>query len=141
MIKVYPNVSVQMEEHLGKYKNMMVQGGLDWALDLMAGLTPSMISHVAVGADGTQVSIGDEQLRDERARKQVTTLERDSGAVIIEGFFTEQEANFPWREIGLFAGATDALGTGVLLARAVVTESKDSRRTATVTWELGLRNA
>jgi hypothetical protein len=141
VVNVKPNVAVRMGGQLHVYRNKMVQRGLDWVLDLIAGLEHPVPSHVAVGDGSQPVSLGDLALGNERARKLITSISRDEGAVVIEGFFSESEANFDWTEIGLFAGGSEEQDTGVLLARALVTEAKDVRRTATVTWEIGVANA
>lgn len=141
MMIVVPNVFVKMGEEERAYKNNMVTSGLEWALDKLAGLPVGELSHIAVGDDGTQVSFGDLQLKNERARKPITAINRDLGVALAEVFFDKSEALFHWREIGLFAAGTDTANSGILVARAIVTEDKDSFRTATVSWELGLKNA
>jgi hypothetical protein len=136
MIQVKPNVTIDGR----KYKNMMIQQGLEWLLDLAAGLSPAGLSHIAVG-DGTRiVSLGDIHLENERARKPITTVVKDNGAAIAEVFFDKEEALFYWKEIGLYVGGTDTPNSGKLVARALVEEMKDNRRTATVSWEIGFQN-
>ncbi len=141
MITVKPNVTIRLDGHLHLYRNKMLKAGLDWVLDLVSGLPTSVPTHVAVGDGAQPISLGDVVLGNERARKAITSISRDEGAAVIEAFFSEAEANFPWSEIGLIAGGTDEPSSGVLLARALVTEAKDGKRTATVTWEIGLQNA
>jgi hypothetical protein len=139
-IQVMPNVTINKGDERRKYKNMMIQQGLDWLLDLAAGLAPSGLSHIAVG-DGTRVvSLGDLQLENERARKPITAIAKDNGAAIAEVFFDKDEALFHWKEIGLYVGGTDTPNSGKLVARALVEEIKDNRRTATVSWEIGFQN-
>jgi hypothetical protein len=141
MLQVMPNVTIQTEDGIRKYKNKMTQKGLDWLLDLAAGLAPSGITHIAVGDGTAVVSLGDLQLGNELARKAVTAISRDTGTALAEVFFDKTEANFTWKEIGLFTGGTDVANSGTLIARALVNEAKDSRRTATIAWEIGLANA
>lgn len=141
MLQVLPNVTVTSEDGARKYKNMMVQDGLNWMLDLVAGLAPGTIAYIAVGDDGTPTTLGDTQLRAEKARKTVTVVTRDSGAALAEVFFDKLEANFYWKELGLFVGGDHNPNTGKLIARAVTDEAKNDKRTATVTWEIGVKNA
>jgi hypothetical protein len=140
VIQVKPNVTIKSGIKETKYKNMMVQQGIDWLLDLVANLSAEKISHVAVG-DGTRiVSMGDLHLENERARKPITTVLKDNGSAIAEVFFDKEEALFHWKEIGLFVGGTDLPSSGTLVARALVEEMKDNRRTATISWEIGFQN-
>jgi hypothetical protein len=140
MIQVKPNVTIKTEDGQRKYKNMMIQQGLEWLLDLVAGLVPTGLSHVAVGDGSRIVSLGDLQLENERVRKPITTVARDNGAAIAEVFFDKDEAIFHWKEIGLYVGGSDTANSGKLVARALVEEMKDERRTATVSWEIGFQN-
>jgi hypothetical protein len=140
MIQVKPNVTIKTEDGQRKYKNMMIQQGLEWLLDLVAGLVPTGLSHVAVGDGSRIVSLGDLQLENERVRKPITMVARDNGAAIAEVFFDKEEALFTWKEIGLFVGGADTPNSGKLVARALVEEMKDNRRTATVSWEIGFQN-
>lgn len=140
MLEVRPNVLIVMPNRANKYHNKMTQAGMDWLLDRAAGLTADTLTHIAVGIGTAPVSLGDLTLGNEQIRKPIATLTRDS-SLLAEVFFTETEANFNWTEIGLFAAATDTLGSGKLVARALVAEAKNDKRTATVSWEIGLQNA
>jgi hypothetical protein len=140
VIQVKPNVTIKTGNSESKYKNMMVQHGIDWLLDLVANLSTEKITHVAVG-DGTRiVSMGDLQLENELARKPITTVLKDNGSAIAEVFFDKEEALFNWKEIGLFVDGTDLSNSGKMVARALVEEMKDNRRTATISWEIGFQN-
>jgi hypothetical protein len=140
MIQVKPNVTIKTEDGQHKYKNMMIQQGLEWLLDLVAGLVPTGLSHVAIGDGSRIVSLGDLQLENERVRKPITAVARDNGAAIAEVFFDKDEALFHWKEIGLYVGGSETPNSGKLVARALVEEMKDERRTATVSWEIGFQN-
>jgi hypothetical protein len=140
MIQVKPNVTIKTEDGQRKYKNMMIQQGLEWLLDLVAGLVPTGLSHVAIGDGSRIVSLGDLQLENERVRKPITAVARDNGAAIAEVFFDKDEALFHWKEIGLYVGGSETPNSGKLVARALVEEMKDERRTATVSWEIGFQN-
>ncbi len=143
-IALAANVCILIDGSARWYKNLVTQTGLDWALSRLAKdppWLPEPITHVAVGDDGRESSLGDDQLWNELARKPYSRRETDEGALIVEAFFDRDEANFVWREAGLIAGGTDDPGTGVLVARVVVDEYKDTRRTAVISWEIGVRNA
>lgn len=117
--------------------NKMTQGGWYWLLDrLLNGVLPAHLTHIAVGDGTIAPQEGDVALVNELARKALTSQTRDDLTDLIETTFDKNEAIFTWKEVGLFAGGTDTIGTGTLIARALLTEAKDIYRTATVTWQL-----
>lgn len=140
MIKVQPNVEIRNGESHSKYKNNMVQGGLNWLVNFVLSGSGSQVSHIVIGDSSNPVSLGDVALHNELARKPITSMENDNGTAYLEIYLSEAEANFHWREVGLIAGGSDELGTGTLIARCLVDEDKDSRRTATVSWSIGFAN-
>ena len=134
--RVKGSVLIQMGDRSLCVSNNMVLNGMHWLINRMLPGGPANLSHIAVG-DGTAIiQPGDTTLANERARKPIVTQVRDGETLLAETFFDRGEANFQWREVGLFSGGTDTLGTGVLIARALLDESKDDLRTATVTWQI-----
>lgn len=119
---------------------MIVNNGKKWIRDLIQGKPEAAITHLAIGDSGAPVSEGDNALANEVARKAITGMYEDTEVVVIETYWDRYEANFTWREVGLFAGGTDDPGTGTLIARALVYEEKDDMKTATVIWEFGFIN-
>jgi hypothetical protein len=110
--------------------------GQEWLLDRLLPGGPADLTHIAVGDGTAEPQDGDEALQHERARKALTSQARDGLTLLLEAFFDRAEANFTWREAGLFAGGTSDPDTGTLVARALVYEEKDNMKTATVTWEI-----
>lgn len=136
-MQISPNVSVN-----GKwYKNRVVNAGLDWLLQYILGNSISeTIDHIAVGNDKSPTNSAQNQLGNERFRKELTAVFQDGDTAVFETFFTKDEANFHWREIGLFRGGTIEANSGTLIARVTVNEDKTDTKTATVTWEFRLSN-
>lgn len=118
------------------YQNLLVHIGRIWLIDRLLPSPPAGLTHIAVGDGSSEPVGGDTALANERARKALSSQLRDDLALLAEAFFDRHEGNFNWREAGLIAGGTDAPGTGVLVARALVYEDKDDMKTATITWEL-----
>lgn len=139
-VRAYQNVRIRLGGRARRYGNLVTQTGLDWILALINGEAPASLSHIAVGADSRETSLGDDRLWDERARKPISNQARDLGVILAEAFWDKAEDNFHWRETGLIAGGTETLNSGILVARVVIDEFKDSRRTATISWELGVVN-
>lgn len=116
-------------------RNNIVLGGQHWLIDRMLPGGPANLTHIAVGDGNVIIQPGDTALTNERARKPLTLQARDGEMLLAEAFFDRPDANFNWREVGLFAGGTSTVGSGILVARALLSESKDDLRTATITWQ------
>jgi len=140
VIKVQPNVVIISDGNTRRYKNNMVQGGFDWLVNFIVSNSGAVLTHIAIGDNANPVSQGDVVLHNELTRKTISLLENDNGTAYAEVFVDMNEANFHWREIGLFAGGTAEKDSGTLIARCLVDEAKDSRRTATISWEIGFAN-
>ncbi|WDU84195.1 hypothetical protein [Caloramator sp. Dgby_cultured_2] len=93
-LKAYPNVTVKIGDKEKKYKNNVVQTGLNWLLDIIGGLKNESINYIAVGDDSTQVTLGDTQLYNERTRKPITSIVRDEDTLIIETFSVQMRVIF-----------------------------------------------
>lgn len=119
---------------------MIVSTGMSWLLGQWGGSPAPSAQWVAIGTSPTIVESTQTQLIHEVVRKELTNVFWDSGSgvIIFETQFGYDEANFIWGEVGLFAGGNSSPDTGTMLARGVVSEDKDSRRTALVLWQLGL---
>lgn len=123
------------------YRNNITLGGLHWQIDRWLPIAPPGLTHIAVGDGTAPVEPGNTALVSERARKAIASQVRDGEMLLAEAFFDRQDANFGWKEAGLFAGGSDASGSGVLVARALIEEAKDELRTATVTWQWEVASA
>lgn len=118
-------------------QGVVTLAGRYWVLDqiaLAAGV------YVAVGDGATEPNQADVGLVNELFRTAASVY-RDGEQVVAECSVLESEANFRWREIGLFISGTASPGTGMLLSRALVDEPKDEMRTVTVCFELPLTAA
>jgi hypothetical protein len=124
---------------------MLTNDGRDWLLLCLAA-TPnspysgSPITYMAIGDSPTVLSEADKTLVHEVFRKEITERYTDDGVFVFEMYVDKDEANFNWREAGLFAGGSLSPDTGTLIARALVEENKDDMKTATLVWELAFAN-
>ena len=71
-------------------------------------------------------------------KRQISYLDGDKP--VWETFFTQDEANFRWRELGLFAGSNLDKDSGRLVARVVVDETKNDNITITLLWEFRINS-
>lgn len=140
-MKKLSNVTINLGGETRGYHNLFTQAGLDWLLAMINAEAPPPLTYIAVGDNGRETTLGDTQLGNELLRKPISNRERDLGSVIVEAFWDKDEGNFSWKEAGLFAGGTSDPDTGILIARVNVKEEKDARRTATISWEIGIQNA
>lgn len=125
-----------------KYKNRVLNEGLDWLLKYILGITHSdTINYIAIGDDDSQTLPNATKLGNELFRKQFTDIRQNEDVAIFETFFTKDEANFHWREAGLFRGGTAQKDSGTLVARVRIDEDKTDTKTATLTWEFSISNA
>ena len=134
------NVQIIKNGQVNQYKNRVLQDGLLYLAEFILGDIGDPITHIGVGDDDTPNRLMTENLGNERFRKEFTTSYMNNTHPVFETFFTEQEANFNWKELGLFAGGTSTLGSGRLIARVVVDEVKNDNVTISTNWEFRITN-
>lgn len=123
-----------------KYRNRVLANGILYLADYILGDVGDPITYIGVGDDPEPNVAGTDSMGNEIYRKAFTTKYRDGTRPVFETFFTREEANFHWREIGLFAGGTSDPGTGLLIARVVVDEVKNDNITISHLWEFRIAN-
>ena len=101
----------------GERSNSFVNIGLENALNLLAGLGGSAISHIGVTDDATVVTATTTKLDptddDNVAILAVQSLAVTGRVLSGEATFTHVNANFAYKKIGFLTTATDA-GTGLI---------------------------
>ena len=114
--------------------NLVVNVGLQEALDLLFGLGGTAFGYVAVGSDGTAPAAGDTALGNEIARSDFDECSRTGQVVTADTWFGASEGNGTWRESGLF----NAASAGKMLSRAsfdpVIT--KDATKVVQIEWQI-----
>jgi hypothetical protein len=116
-------------------KNLVVNVGLQEALDKLFGLNPDAVfSYCAVGSDNTPPAAGDTALGSELVRSDFDECSRTGQVVTVDTWFGSSEGNGTWRESGLFNAASN----GTMLARALFdpTISKDTTKVVQVEWTI-----
>lgn len=134
------NVTVIKPDRVNKYKNRVLRGGINYLAELLLGQEETVIDYVAVGDDPSPNTLATEWLGNELFRKPPTTSYLDGDKPVWETFFTQNEANFQWRELGLFAGGSPDKDSGRLIARVVVDETKNDNITITLLWEFRINS-
>jgi len=139
-LEIGHNVTVIRPKRVETYKNRVLLGGVSYVADLLLGEDNTIIDYVAVGDDPSPNTLNISKLGNEVFRKPPTTSYRDGDKPIWETFFTQNEANFQWRELGLFAGGNLDKDSGRLVARVVVDETKNDNITITLLWEFRINS-
>ena len=119
-------------------QGIITYAGKLWLLERIIGGPASPVEYLAIGDGVASPAYGDTTLQNERFRKAIDPPYRDGGLDVFEVTIGFDEANFHWREGGLFAGGTISANTGILISRFMLDEAKDSLRTVHISVELGL---
>ena len=117
------------EEHY--LKNLVVSVGKDFVASRMVGTTSAVMSHMAVGSDGTAAALGNTALGSELGRVALASSTATANVVTYTATFPAGTATGALVEAGIFnAGAA-----GTMLCRttfAVVNKSADDAMS--ITW-------
>lgn len=127
---------------IAEFKNLVLDVNKKGILNLWAGIAVGYGKYdfLAIGSGSSPVKPEDIKLGTEVFRKPISAISiMGSNRLIIDTFIDVDEANFSWKELGLYSGGTwDALDSGVLLNRALVNEEKNSGKSKTISWEITL---
>ena len=108
--------------------NLITDAGRDLLADLLAGeagVETAGITHVALGTGDAEPSGDDEQLEDERYRREVERVRDSTGRVTTSTVVPDLDAtDFTIREVGWFAGGTSDADSGLLIARVLYERDK-----------------
>lgn len=123
----------------GRSPNMIVNGGLAEIANLLIGTTTSLPVYIALGTGTTAVSVSQTALGsgDPTTWRSIAAKTKYSTYIAsYETIYTTTQANGTWSEIGLFSNATATAFTGVLFARALISVTKTSSQTLSVSWRV-----
>ena len=132
-VRVYDVKSMDLLQSLN-IENLVVNAGLQEALDLLFGLGGTAFGYVAVGSDGTAPAAGDTALGSEIARSDFDSCSRSGQVVTADTWFGASEGNGTWRESGLF----NAASAGKMLSRALFDPviTKDVTKVVQIEWQI-----
>ncbi|MFD3158689.1 hypothetical protein ACFIJ5_17915 (plasmid) [Haloimpatiens sp. FM7330] len=129
-----------MDGNGNRYKNSLSQDGLLYIANYLLGNIEEKINYIAVGDSKEQTTVNTKRLGNERFRKPFTDSYLNGLDPYFETFFSVSDANFDWKEMGLFAHGTEEKDSGILIARVLVNERKTNSKTASVTWKFRISN-
>ena len=134
IVRVYKGGRL-LETH--RTSNMVVDTGLEYIAELLAGLTAVYPNYVGVGTNGDTPLPTDTALREELGRVEASERSREGATAIwLAWFGADSTFNGEWRETGLYTSSTG----GTLIARAVFPSpiQKDESKTVSVEWRITL---
>ena len=140
ILHVGSNVRLITPAGVKQYRNRVVRGGVLFIANFLLEGQSNYIDYIAVGDDGSATRRSTETLYNELFRKEITDRRLSADKPVFETFFFDEEANFHWRELGLFAGGTEDAGSGELIARVVVDQQKTDDFVITTQWEIVITN-
>ena len=116
-------------------KNLVVTAGKSHICDLLIGAATESFAYCGVGSsDQTPSSSDTDLILPIGSRKMVTDRFRVGCTATFSTFFSSQDNNGTWREVGLFTTPSG----GVMLSRATFPTPlvKDETKTVTLDWDI-----
>ncbi len=117
-------------------KNLVVTTGKNWIAGRMDGsVSPTVMSHMAIGTGSTAEAIGDTTLQTENARVALTDTVNTTNSVLYTATFGPGVGTGILRE----AGILNAASAGTLLNRVTFgAQTKNAGDTLTVSWTVNI---
>jgi len=113
-------------------ENIVTSGFYNIVASAMAGGSIDLISHIAIGDDSTIAQVTDTALYNELYRKDIITKSYSGNKIIITAIIAGGDANFVWREIGLF----NAASSGSMTNRLVINYTHSAGDVVSITWNI-----
>ena len=95
-----------------------------------------LISHGALGSNGTAVANGDLTLGTETYRNAIASITNASNITYATAFYTAVEVSGTFAEAGIFSDGTGSVDTGILVSHVLISVTKSGCETLTIDWEL-----
>ena len=113
--------------------NMVVQVGLNFLANLLGGLAPTLMSHMAVGSSGTAPALGNTTLGAELGRVALSSTGPSTNNVIYQATFPPGTGTGTIAEAGLF----NASSGGTMLSRSTaISVIKAAGDTLNIIWTI-----
>lgn len=134
-IKIYEG---KKEKLVNTFYNDFMDIGRKKLVNVLMGNSENLgYSFLAIGDLSGEVTAIDTSLSNEVFRKEITIINTVDNKLIIDTFFDTFEANFEWKEVGLFVGGELSLkDTGLLFHKAGIDQNKNSGKSLTISWEV-----
>lgn len=126
------------------YHNVVCDAGLTMITNNLTDPTPDndmLINYVALGDDNTAVAEGDTTLGNEVYRNAVASRTNSGKVAYVTGYFNQTETDGNYKEAGIFADATGAADSGILVSHVNIDVTKTDTQKLTIDWTLTFANA
>ena len=121
------------------YDNIVPTVGRTMIANNLTDATPTntmLITHAALGSDGTAVANGDTILGTEVYRNAIASITNAANVAYATAFFSASETSGTFAEAGIVSNGTGSADTGILLSHVLISVTKSSSETLTIDWEL-----
>jgi len=128
-IKVFsPEGALKEKVHV---PNLVVTTGRNFIVDRMLGTSDDVMSHMAIGTDGTAAALGDTALGAESHRNALDSAVDGTNVITYEATFDPGEGTAALEEAGIF----NAASAGTMLCRTTFdVVNKAAGDTMIITW-------
>jgi hypothetical protein len=129
------NVKAHYTDH-----NLVVDSGIALILDTLVNNTAHQPTHIALGTGTNAAAAGDVSLQTEEYRKAITSSTITGNSAKFAAFIAFADYSGTISELGLFADATDTVGSGTLFSRFIPTTpiTKTSADALVISWTITL---
>lgn len=138
-LKIKGRLSYQLIDENGNLKeefegpNLVVTAGLNFLALLLGGSAPTLMSHMAVGSNGTAPSLGDTTLGTELGRVALSSTSPSGSNVIYQATFPPGTGTGTIAEAGIFNNAIN----GTMLSRSTsISVIKAAGDTLNIIWTI-----
>jgi hypothetical protein len=126
------------EKLLNVFHNDFMDAGRKKILNYLTGFNEQITyDFLAISDTDGAITVLDKKIENEVFRKEVTSVSTFDNKLIIDIFIDSFEANFTWKQVGLFVGGS--VGTkdsGILFNKALIEQEKNSGKSLTISWEI-----
>ncbi len=126
-------------KRIQEYENLIPTVGRAMIANNLTSGSPDntmVVTHIALGDDGTAVANGDTALGNEVYRNTVASITNADNVAYVTGFYDATEDDDTYLEAGVFCDGAAGADTGILLSHVLISVVKSNTETLTVDWTL-----
>jgi hypothetical protein len=132
------------EKQVSFHHNVICRVGRTMIANNLTDPTPDnnmLITHAALGDDGTTPAEGDTTLGNEVYRNAIASRTNVNNVAYATAFFNQTEVTGTFLEAGIFSNGTGSANTGILVSHVAINVTKSNTQKLTIDWTLNLLSA